>query len=270
MTGADSRNENRAALPGQPAEHADHHHRAVPADARQQGQDLGRPEIDGTQPASPADDTPVGLDRQARVLLFQRPLPGRVPSAGPAGARRDRGFLPLADRLQVGGDFLRLHVRVAPPRPLPGQQDEPVHEQEARGENRPAEVHPEQMLQRQPREPDRDRGHNDHPGQHLVSVLRRKSRGARCGRDDVPDRGEEGPDDPQPVPPEVQDHGRGGGDVQPHDEGQVRRLGLGHVEVLCPRAPDQRRDEHGVAQAGYREKLGDPLQKPDHPGFCVR
>jgi hypothetical protein len=25
-----------------------------------------------------------------------------------------------------------------------------------------------------------------------------------------------------------------------------------------------------VPQAGDREKFGDALQKPDHPGFCVR
>ena len=205
------------------------------------------------------------------MLLLQRPLPRRVPpAAGPDGACRHRGPLPLGDRLQVGGDLLGLHVRAAPPGPLPGQQDQPVDEQEARGEDGPAEVHAEQVLQGEARDADRNRGQDDHPGEHLVGVLRLEPPGARGGRGDVPERGEEGPDDPQPVPPEIQDHGGGRGDVQPDDVRQVRRLRLGHVQVLRPRAPDDRRDEHGVAQAGDREKFRDALEKPDHPGFCVR
>jgi len=37
-----------------------------------------------------------------------------------------------------------------------------------------------------------------------------------------PIEAKKGPDDPDPVPPEVDDHGGGRGDVQPDDECQVR------------------------------------------------
>src|SRR5208337_933282 len=73
MTGADSRNENRAASCRQPAEHAADHDDAVPADAGQQRQDLHRAEADGVQEAD-ADQSPVSLHREARLLLLERPL----------------------------------------------------------------------------------------------------------------------------------------------------------------------------------------------------
>jgi hypothetical protein len=74
-------------------------------------------------------------------------------------------------------------------------------------------------------------GQNDHPGQLL----------ARGAHPPVAQRGEEAADDPHPVPPEETDRGDRGGHVQPHDEGQVGRLGPGHVQVRRPAAAGQRR-----------------------------
>src|SRR6476660_10442679 len=39
---------------------------------------------------------------------------------------------------------------------------------------------------------------------------------------------------------------------------------------MRPLPADDRRDQHGVAQAGHRKQLGNSLQEPDDPGFCVR
>ena len=53
----------------------------------------------------------------------------------------------------------------------------------------------------------------------------------------VPERGEEPADDPDPVPPEVDQQRDRGGHVQADDERQVRRLGRGHVRDRCAQLP---------------------------------
>jgi hypothetical protein len=94
---------------------------------------------DGVQEAD-ADQPPISLHREARLLLLERPLPGRMPAASdrPGPARGDGGLLPLGRHLLIEGHLLHLGIGAAPPRSLAGQQDQPVHEQERRGEQRPA------------------------------------------------------------------------------------------------------------------------------------
>ncbi len=115
------------------------------------------------------------------------------------------------------------------------------------------------MLELEPGQPDRDRGQDDHPGQLLVG-------GADLA---VADRGEEPADDPDPVPPEVDDQRHGGGHVQADDEGQVGRLGGGDVQVAGPGAADQGRNQHGMAQAGDWEHLRNALDEADDRGLEV-
>ena len=91
-----------------------------------------------------------------------------------------------------------------------------------------------------------------------------------CHRCQWRQRGEEAADDPDPVPPEVDQQRDRGGHVHAHDEGQVGGLGPGHVQVAGPAPADQRRDQHVVPQAGHREKLGHALDQADHASLEVR
>ena len=65
--------------------------------------------------------------------------------------------------------------------------------------------------------------------------------------------------DAHPVATEEHDQREGGGHMQAHDEGQVRRLGLAHVEIARPRPADPGGHEHAVAEARHGEQLRDAL-----------
>ncbi len=201
----------------------------------------------------------------------------RLMAAG-RGGRAVRGPLAVRDRHRLrrapparqrvrplGGDHLVGPDRGARAELLAAVQDEAVDDEEHRGQDRLAEQDPEGVLGDQADQPDRDGGQDDHPGQGLVP-----------GRDPgvpplpVRQRGEEAADDPDPVPPEVDQQRDRGGHVHAHDEGQVGGLGPGHVQVAGPAPPDQRRDQHVVPQAGHREELGHALDQADHASLEVR
>ena len=146
------------------------------------------------------------------------------------------------------------------PEPLPAEEDQAVYGQEHRGQYRLGERVLHRVLQQRPNDADGDRRENDHPGELLVHGL----------DPPVRDRGAESDDDPQPVPPEVNNHRDRGGHVQADDERQIGRAGARHAEVLRPAAAHQRRDQHAVPQAGHREQLGHPLEQADDHclGIC--
>jgi len=127
MTGADSRNENRAASCRDSP-------RNIPATMTvpsrlmpgSRARICEAPRHQSAQPTGAADDTLVGLHREARVLLLHLArCPDDMPSAAGRSSRRHPSLLPFGGRLQVGRDLLGFPVRAAPPRPLAGEQDEP-------------------------------------------------------------------------------------------------------------------------------------------------
>jgi hypothetical protein len=67
-----------------------------------------------------------------------------------------------------------------------------------------------------------------------------------------------------PVAPEVGEQRNRGSDVQADDEGQVRRLRRGDVEVTGPAPAHERGNQDVVTQAGDREELGNALDQADH------
>ena len=69
------------------------------------------------------------------------------------------------------------------------------------------------------------------------------------------------PCDGEPVAPEIDQQSRGGADMQQHDERQEGRVGLVDVPV------QELGEDDGVAQAAYREELGDPLQQRQYEGL---
>ena len=115
------------------------------------------------------------------------------------------------------------------------------------------DIDTELVLEHEPDQPDRDRRQDDHPGEPLVGRLQLPPAGARRRLDELAERGEEPLDDPYPVPPEVDEQGDRGGDVQPDDEGQVRRFGRGDVEVGGPAATHDGGEQDVVPEAGDRE-----------------
>ena len=151
----------------------------------------------------------------------------------------------------VGHPFGRGHL--PPAEPFTAEQDQAVDGQEHRGDHRLGQRSLHRVLQQRADDADRDRGQDDHPGQLLVHRLDPA----------VPDRGQEPAGDPQPVPPEIDDHGDGRGHMQADDEGQIRRVRCGDAQILRPAPADQRRDEHAVAETGHREQLGDALEQAD-------
>ncbi len=180
--------------------------------------------------------------------------------------RRRRRWRPRAARLRpLGGDLLVGPDRGARAELLAAVQDQAVDDEEHPGQDRLAEQDPEGVLGDQADQPDRDGGQDDHPGQPLVP-----GRDPRVPPLPVAQRGEEAADDPDPVPPEVDQQRDRGGHVHAHDEGQVRGLGPGHVQVAGPAPPDQRRDQHVVPQAGHGEELGHALDQADHASLEVR
>jgi len=197
----------------------------------------------------------TGLATPRPRLPSRRCGPGRY-AAGPGGRQRSG---PLGGHLPVGLD------RGPGAELLPAVQDHAVHDEEHAGQDRLAEQDPERVLGDQADQADRDRGQDDHPGQPLVP-----GRHPRVPSLPVPQRGEEPADDPDPVPPEVDEQGDRGGHMHAHDEGQVRRLGLGHVQVRGPAPADQRRDQHVVPQAGHGEQLGHALDQADHTSLEER
>ena len=152
---------------------------------------------------------------------------------------------------------------------LAGQQDQAVDGQEHGGEDGLAEDHPEQVLEDQADEADRDGGQDDHPGQALVGRAELPPAGARGWPGQVPQGAEEPADHPHPVPPEVDEQRDRRGHVQADDEREVRGLGLGHVEIARPATADQGRDQDVVPEAGHREQLGHALDEADHGGLQV-
>ena len=82
-------------------------------------------------------------------------------------------------------------------------------------------------------------------------------------------RGKEPADDPYPVPPEVDQQRDRGRDVQPDDEGQVRGLGAGDVEVGLPAAAHEGGKQDVVPEAGDGEQLRDALDQADDGSFQV-
>ena len=66
-----------------------------------------------------------------------------------------------------------------------------------------------------------------------------------------------------PVAPEVDQQADRAADVQHHDEREPEGLGLGLARDQVVPA-EQRREQHGVAEARDREELGDALQQPEH------
>ena len=291
--GGEQEREPGRVLPGQAAAHARDHGHAVPADPGQQREDLRRADGDGLQVAHP-DQPLVGRERLGQFLLAHRlvagdlpvpgPGPGPAPGAAPGGGRgpdpaagpalvqgygpgrpypgppagqvpggrpagRPRHQLPVP----LGGHGLVGLDRGARPELLPAVQDDPVDDQEHAGHDGLAEDLPERLVGDHADQADRDGGQDDHPGQLLVP-------GAHLA---VPERAEEPADDPDPVPPEVDQQGQRGGHVHADDEGQVRRGRRGHVQVAGPAAADQRREQHVVPQAGHREQLGYALDQAD-------
>jgi hypothetical protein len=150
-----------------------------------------------------------------------------------------------------------------PAEPFPGEQDEPVDEQEHRRGGGLGEQSPEGVLQGDAGEPDRDGGKHDHPGQALIWPFDAQLPSARTAEQ----AGEQPADDPGPVGTEEPQQGQRGGAMQGHDVGQVERClaaglgGLGHHGL--PAAADPGRDEDRVAQAGDREQLGNALDYGD-------
>ena len=255
-----SRNANRAASSrDSPANSVRHYRHPVPADAGQQGENLHRADerrLAGTDRRQP----PVGFPPFGHFLAPD----GRVARGVP---RRSR--VRAAEReLALGGEAPVGRAGRAP-EPLPSEQDQAVDGQEHRGVDRLAEDHPERVLEGQSRDADRDGGQDDHPGQLLVDRQPLPAAGPVRGPDQMPERGEEPRDDPDPVSPEIDQQRDRGGHVQADDEGQVRRLGRGHVQILRPAAADQGREQHVVPEAGHREQFGDALDQADHGGLQV-
>src|SRR6266571_1261526 len=142
---------------------------------------------------------------------------------------------------------------------LDGQQYHAVEGQEQRRRYRLAERRAEQVLEREAGQPDRDGRHDEQPAQALV----------RIGDLPVPQRREQTDDDARPVLAEEHDQRDRGGDVYGDQERQVRRVGDRHVQVRRPAPAEQRRDQDAVAEAGYREELGDALQQADEHSLEV-
>ena len=295
-------------LPGQAPAHARDHGDAIPADPGEQREDLRRADGDRLQVAHP-DQSLVRRDALGQLFLAQRLVAGDLPVPGPGDLARRPGralarpvgrlarlvqglirvllrpvprraslvpgsgpLVPGSGRLvpgraccwhefpvPLGGHRLVGLDRGARPELLPAVQDDPVDDQEHPGQDGLAEQLPERLVRDHADQTDRDGGQDDHPGQLLVP-------GAHLA---VPDRAEEPADDPDPVPPEVDEQGQRGGHVHADDEGQVRRGRLGHVQIAGPAAADQGGEQHVVSQAGHREQLRYPLDQADHGSLEV-
>ena len=184
---------------------------------------------------------------------------------GGAGTREGLGRVACCS---LGGCLLASDG--GPPQCLGAEQDQPVDEQQDRRGGGLGEQDPEGVLECDADQADRDRREDDHPGEPLVLV--------RHGQPQPPvlqgqphaggQAAEEPPDDPDPVGAEEPHQRQGRRAVQRHDVGQVERAfaaGLGGLgDQGLPAAAEPRRDQHGMAQAGYREQLGDALDERDH------
>jgi hypothetical protein len=106
------------------------------------------------------------------------------------------------------------------------------------------------VLECQPQYPGRDRADHDHPGEAGIAVL--------SGDAAITQRATEATEDPHPVLEEEEEKHRGGGAVGGDEEGE-------EVFVVLMDVPaEQLRCDHRVAEAGDRERLGDPLQEAEH------
>jgi hypothetical protein len=154
--------------------------------------------------------------------------------------------------------------------PFPGEQDEPVDEQEHRRGGGLGEDGPEGVLEGDAGEPDRDGGYHDHPRQPLIGVVCAEAVFAQPAQQ----AGEQAADDPRPVGAEEPQQGQRGGAVQGDDVGQVERglaAGLGGLgDHGLPAAADPGRDQDRVAQAGDWEQLGYALDNGDDECLQVR
>ena len=202
------------------------------------------------------------------------------PRAARSGAQRRAGGRALRDRDASAGRPSRRPARRrrrrrllllgAPARPLAEQQDQAVDEQEdARGE-RLGEDRPEDVLEREARDPDRDGREDDEPGQALVGgratmnppfadAARRAAEEAR-GRC-APSRRGRTTAAQAPWP------------VQRDDVGQVERRLAGALRGLgderLPASADPGGHEHRVPEAGDGEQLRHALDECDYDGLQV-
>ena len=86
------------------------------------------------------------FDFQFMSTVYEHPFEVVVTSAAAVPEAKEV-TMPLGRHLDIEGHLLRLGIGAAPPRSLAGQQDQPVHEQERRGEQRPAEDGTERVLE---------------------------------------------------------------------------------------------------------------------------
>ena len=162
-----------------------------------------------------------------------------------------------------------------PPQRLGAEQDQPVDEQQDRCRGGLGEQDPEGVLEHDAGQADRDRREDDHPCEPLVLVRHCQP------QPPVPQaqphaRGqaaEEAPDDPDPVSAEEPHQRQGRRAVQRHDVCQVERALAAGLRGLChhglPAAAEPGRDQHRMAEAGYREQFGHALDERDHQSLKI-
>jgi len=108
------------------------------------------------------------------------------------------------------------------------------------------------LLEQHSGDPDGDRSGDQPPAQSLVG---------RAMHPSVDHAAQDAPPDGEPIAPEVDQEGGGGADMKQHHERQEGGVGL--VDVPAK----QLGEDDGVAQAAYREELGDPLQQCQYEGL---
>ena len=135
-----------------------------------------------------------------------------------------------------------------PPHRLTPRQDQAVHGEERRAGERLGELSSQKVLEDEPDDAGRDSRDDQQPGQSLVRAL-----DLAC-----PQRADEALDDAHPVVAEVHDQRDRCRHVQRDEEREIEGLvgRLGADEVV-PAEPG--RHQHGVAETGDREQLGDAL-----------